>query len=80
MLAVKIGLPGFRYNQVSKGDIKREIIKHSRVTIKEEVEASRKVGDKTTADLSIEHQTNNFIWKLKRVVSLKKFSFHKKIN
>ena len=45
-----VGLPDLRFNKVSKGDIKRAIDKHSRAVMKEEVEASRKVGDRATDD------------------------------
>ena len=47
-----VGLPDLRFNKVSKGEIKRAIDKHSRVTRKEEVRASRKVGDRATDDPS----------------------------
>ena len=45
-----IGLPNVVYHQVSKGDIKNAILEHSSARTKEEVEASRKVGDRATAD------------------------------
>ena len=45
-----IGLPNVVYHQVSKGDIINAIQEHSSEKIKEEVEASRKVGDRATAD------------------------------
>ena len=38
------------YHQVSKGDIRNAIQEHSDEKIKAEVEASRKVGDRATAD------------------------------
>ena len=37
------------HNQVSKGDITNAILEHSSAGTKEEVEASRKVGDRATA-------------------------------
>ena len=43
----EIGLPDLRYNPVTRGEIKRAIVAHSRFLTKEEVLASRKVGDRT---------------------------------
>ena len=77
VLTATIGLPDVRYNQVSKGDIKKAIIEHSRATTKEEVEASRKVGDRATADpehrayLSYMTLPNSRIWMRVRARSIK---------
>ena len=38
-------MPDSNYNTVGRGEIIRAIAKYSRVRVKEEVEASRKVGD-----------------------------------
>ena len=50
VIAKTIGLPDLRdkFATTSRGDISRAIKKHSEKTIKEEVEASRKVGDRAT--------------------------------
>ena len=49
-LAKTLGLPDLRdeYATTCRGDINRAIKKHSERMIKEEVEASRKVGDRAT--------------------------------
>jgi hypothetical protein len=55
VLTETIGLPNVVHTQVSKGDITNAILEHSRAVTKEEVEASRKVGDRATADHIIEN-------------------------
>ena len=50
VLAKEMGIPDVRFNMVSKGDIKRAVTEHCRTTIKGEVEASRKVGDRATGE------------------------------
>ena len=50
VLADQMGLPDIRFNDVSKGDIKRAVLKHSRDLTKREVEDSRKVGDRAEGD------------------------------
>ena len=54
VIAKTIGLPDLRdkFATTSKGDIGRAIKKHSERTTKEEVEASRKVGDRATENPS----------------------------
>ena len=72
-----MGIPDVRYNKVSKGDIKRAVIKHSRDIIKGEVEASRKVGDRADGDqnhntyLSYMTLPNSRIWMRVRARSIK---------
>ena len=62
---------------MSKGDIKRAINKYSRAVMKEEVEASRKVGDRATDDplhnsyLSYMTLPNSRIWMRVRARSIK---------
>ena len=77
VLAELIGLPDVRFNQVSKRDIKRAVIRYSRAITKEEVEASRKVGDRTEGDqhhntyLSYMTLPNSRIWMRVRARSIK---------
>ena len=54
VIAQTIGLPDLRdmFATTSKGDIDRAIKKHSERTTREEVEASRKVGDRATENPS----------------------------
>ena len=47
-----MGIPDVSFNKVSKGDIKRAVIEHNRPTIKGEVEASRKKGDRSVGEKS----------------------------
>ena len=49
VLAEQMGLLDVRFNNVSKGEIKRAIIKHSRAKTKGEVDDSRKVGVRPTS-------------------------------
>ena len=71
-----VGLPNLGFNKVSKGDIKRAINKYSRAVMKEEVEASRKVGDRATDDplhnsyLSYMTLPNSRIWMRVRARSI----------
>jgi hypothetical protein len=50
VLTDTLGLPNEIHTRVSKGDNTNAILKHSSAETKEEVEASRKVGDRATAD------------------------------
>ena len=76
-LSAYLGLPDVRYTQVSKGDIKKAILDHSKATTREEVEASRKVGDRATEDpqhktyLSYMTLPNSRIWMRVRARSIK---------
>ena len=78
VLSELTGLPDLRFNQVSKGDIKRTISRYSRATTKEEEEeASRKVGDRANGDpqhntyLSYMTLPNSRIWMRVRARSIK---------
>ena len=54
-----MGLPDVRFNNVSKGEIKRAIIKHSRAKTKGEVDDSRKVGDRAEGDQNLHVPTQH---------------------
>jgi hypothetical protein len=77
VLTETIGLPNVVHTQVSKGDITNAILEHSRAGTKEEVEASRKVGDRATADpyhrkyLTYMTLPNSRIWMRVRARSIK---------
>ena len=77
VLATTIGLPDVVHNQVSKVEIKNAILEHSRATTKDEVEASRKVGDRATEDekhrnyLTYMTLPNSRIWMRVRARSIK---------
>jgi hypothetical protein len=77
VLTTTIGLPNVVHTQVSKGDIKNAILEHSRAITKDEVEASRKVGDRATADeyhrkyLTYMTLPNSRIWMRVRARSIK---------
>ena len=77
VLADQIGLPDLRFNEVSKGEIKRAVLKHSRDLTKREVEDSRKVGDRAEGDqnhntyLSYMSLPNSRIWMRVRARSIK---------
>ena len=77
VIAKQVGLPDLRYNEVSKGEIKRAVLKHSREVTKREVEDSRKVGDRAEGDknhnnyLSFMSLSNCRIWMRVRARSIK---------
>ena len=79
LLTNTLGLPDLRDNfaTTSKGDIRKAISEHSSKITKEEVEASRKVGDRATEDpddrtyLSYMTLPNSRIWMRVRARSIK---------
>ena len=78
VLTDTLGLPNVMHTQVSKGDITNAILKHSSAGTKEEVEASRKVGDRATADpdhrkyLTYMTLPNSRMWMRVRARSIKR--------
>ena len=76
-LSTLVGLPDIRYNKVNKNDIIKAIEKHSRASVKSEVEASKKVGDRANGEpehnsyLSYMTLPNSRIWIRVRARSVK---------
>ena len=71
-LTDKLGLPNIMLNQVSKGEIKQAIARDSNADLKEEMQNSKKVGDRWMDNTYLKYMSllNSRIWMRYRARSI----------